>query len=112
LASLDDAIGRPYYISGWMASDDWLQQNAEARNRFLKAMQRAARWSNAHRRESGAILVGYSKIDPAVVAVMKRNFNDETGRVNPRLLEDPLNMMIKYGGISPQLTAPDLAWPA
>ena len=33
---------------------------------------------------------------------MKRNFNDETGRVNPKLLEDPLNMMIKYGGISPQ----------
>jgi NitT/TauT family transport system substrate-binding protein len=110
LASLDDQIGRRYYLSGWLVTDDWPAENMEAGSRFVKAMQRAAKWANTHRTESAAILVKYTKIDPNIVAVMKRNFYDEGNRPDPRLVQDPLNMMIKYGGVSSKLTPADLVW--
>lgn len=110
LANFDDQIGKRYYVAGWLATDDWPVLNMEAGNRFTKAMQRTARWANTHRTESAAILVKYSKIDPAVVAVMKRNYYDEAARADPRLVQDVLNLMIRYGGVSSTLKASDLVW--
>lgn len=110
LASLDDQIGKRYYLSGWLTTDEWPAQNVEVGKRFVNAMQKTARWANTHRAESAAILVKHSKIDPAIVAVMKRNLFDEGSRCDPRLMQDPLNMMIRYGGISPSITVRDLIW--
>jgi NitT/TauT family transport system substrate-binding protein len=112
LAQLDPVIGKHFLRTGWMATGEWPTQNPDARMRFQKAMQRASRWANGHHRESGAILAKYSKIDQATVNAMTRSRYDEGDRVDARLLQDPLRLMIRYNGAPATLTVNDLLWTA
>jgi NitT/TauT family transport system substrate-binding protein len=110
LAQLDPVIGKRFLRTGWMATSEWPSQNPDARARFGKAMQRASRWANGHHRESGAILAKYSKIEQATVSAMTRSRYDESDRIDARLLQDPLRIMIRYNGAPATLTVNDLFW--
>jgi NitT/TauT family transport system substrate-binding protein len=110
LGNLDATMGRRYLITGWIINEDWPQFNSEGVSRFVAAMRRTARWANLHRSESAAILIKYSKLDPDIASTMTRALYDDSGRVDPRLLQGPLNMLIKYGKISLRSPA-ELVWP-
>ena len=56
----------------WFATKPWLQKNPDTARKLVNGIYATARWANAHTRESGDILAKVAKLDPAVVAGMKR----------------------------------------
>lgn len=56
----------------WYTTKPFAAQNKEAVRRFANAIYMAARWANAHPRDSGAILARLSKLDPSIVGTMVR----------------------------------------
>lgn len=109
IANLNDAVASSYLLAGWFALETWLQKNGDVARRFVTAMRQSARWANGHQRESAAILMRYTKIEPAVAATMLRAHYDEGARVEPRLLQPVIDLLVKYGGLAP-LSATDLIW--
>jgi len=108
IANLNEAIGHPYMLAGWFATDAWLARNADVAGRFVTAVRRIARWANTHQRESAVILTKFTKITPEVAATMARSHYDES-RVEPAILQPVIDVMVKYGSLAP-VAAGDLIW--
>ncbi|HXP94674.1 MAG TPA: ABC transporter substrate-binding protein [Candidatus Binatia bacterium] len=96
-----------YQATGWLATDSWLASHADVALRFSAVIRRTAIWANAHHKESAAILLKYTKIDPEVAASMNRVEYSLT--LQPNLVQPPIDVAAKYGG---QLAIPanDLIW--
>jgi NitT/TauT family transport system substrate-binding protein len=109
LGNLNAAVASRYLLAGWFATEAWLAKNSDAARRFVSAMGQTARWANAHQRESAPILVRYTKILPEVAAVMARARYDDSPRVEPRVLQPVIDVMVKYGSLAP-VAAADLIW--
>jgi len=102
------AIGPRYAITCWFATEDWLERNAEVGRRFAAVMQRTARWANAHRGDTAAILARVSKIPPEITARMTRSYYSEIPPV-PAMFQPVLDAASKYGTLPP-MNARDLIW--
>jgi NitT/TauT family transport system substrate-binding protein len=109
IGNLSGAVGGAYLLAGWFGEDAWLQKNPEALRRFASAMQQAARWGNAHPKESAAILVRYTKINPDAIAGVTRAHYDEGDRVDVKYLQPIVDILAKYGKLTP-FPAADLVW--
>ena len=109
IGNLSAAVGGQYMLAGWFGQDSWLQRNPEALRRFATAMQQAARWANAHQKESAAILVKYTKITPETAATMSRAHYDENDHLEVRYLQPLVDILAKYGKTQ-QAPAADLIW--
>jgi NitT/TauT family transport system substrate-binding protein len=96
LASADDALGKEYVRTVWFADTAWAAANPDAVARFAGVMREVARWANDPRNaaKSAAILVKYTKIDPAVVATMTRARYGES--LDPALLQPEVETNAKY----------------
>lgn len=92
-----DAIAPRFLVGVFFAHLDWAKANADVVARFQQAMYKTAAWANAHHRESGEILVKYSKLDPAVVQRMLR-IGYET-RMDPTEMQPMIDVLARYGGI-------------
>ena len=110
LGSVLDGVGSRYMIVGWLATDSWLAAHADAASRFASAIAKAAEWANAHEKESGAILVKNSKLDPATADTMARAVYGT--RLEPALLTPVIEAALKYGVIDKTIPAADLIWTA
>lgn len=86
----------------WFASKPWLQNNPDLAKRLVKGIYATALFANTHPRETGESLVRISKMDPAVVATMKRLIF-ATGNER-RYVEPILVLAAKYGMVSRPLT--------
>jgi NitT/TauT family transport system substrate-binding protein len=109
IGSMNEAVAKHYLMAGWFSTDGFLKQNPETARRFIGAMQQSAKWANAHPKEATAILVRVTKINPEVAAVMARDYFDESGKPDPKLLQPVIDMLMKYGKLTP-FTASDLLW--
>jgi NitT/TauT family transport system substrate-binding protein len=105
-----DGVGSRYMIVGWLATDAWLAGHADAATRFAGAIAKAAAWANAHEKESAAILVKNSKLDPAVADTMARAIYGI--RLEPALLQPVIDAAVKYGVIDKSVPASELIWSA
>jgi len=86
----------------WFASKPWLQQNPDLAKRLVKGIYVTAQFANTHPRETAETLVRVSKMDPSVVATMKRLlFATSNER---RYVEPILVLAAKYGMLSRPLT--------
>ena len=86
----------------WFASKPWLQNNPELAKRLVKGIYASAQFANTHQRETGESLVRVSKMDPSVVANMKRLiFATSNER---RYVEPILILAAKYGMVQRPLT--------
>jgi len=86
----------------WFASKPWLQNNPDLAKRLLKGIYATAQFANTHQRETGESLVRVSKMDPSVVANMKRLiFATSNER---RYVEPILILAAKYGMLQRPLT--------
>lgn len=110
LGDVLDGVGSRYMIVGWLASDAWLAKNADTATRFASAISRAAVWANAHEKESAAILVHNSKLDPAIADTMARAIYGV--RLEPALLQPVVDAALKYGVIDKPVAVSDLMWTA
>lgn len=103
------AVAPRFQATGWLVTEQWLQTHADVALRFAAVMRRTAAWANSHHKESAAILEKYLHIDPAVVERMHRVVYATT--LEPRLLQPPIDVAVKYGG-GAAMPADALIWQA
>lgn len=99
LSSPFDSIGDGFLLGGWVASKAWTHADPDAARRFVSALRETARWANAHRRQSGAILAERLKLAPSIVAAMARSRYAEN--LTAATLQPPLDVAAKYGALKP-----------
>jgi NitT/TauT family transport system substrate-binding protein len=56
----------------WFGSKAWLQKNPDTAKKLVNGIYATAKWANSHTKETGDMLAKIAKMDPAVVANMKR----------------------------------------
>ena len=102
-----ESVARRYQATGWIASESWLATHGDIALRFGVAIHRAAVWANAHQKESAAILVKYTKLDPALLEHVHRVIY--ALYLEPRLLQPPIDTAAQYSG-NPPVQANTLIW--
>jgi NitT/TauT family transport system substrate-binding protein len=110
LSNAYDAISPRFMISEWFASDAWLAERPDVARRFVDALRKAHDWANAHQKETGEILVRYTRIDPAVVPRMVRTTFMSTP--DAQLLQPVLDAALSAGMLPRPMTAAEMIWPA
>jgi len=110
LANAYDAIAPRFMVSEWFASDAWLQEHPDVARRFIDALRKSHDWSNAHPKETGEILVRYTKIAPDVVPRMVRTAFVSTPE--PQLIQPVLDAAFAAGMLPRPMTASELTWSA
>lgn len=102
-----ESVANRYQATGWIANESWLAAHADTALRFGVAIRKAANWANAHQKESAAILLKYTKLDPSIVEHMHRVIY--ATNLEPRLLQPPIDTAAKYSG-NPPVSANTLIW--
>jgi NitT/TauT family transport system substrate-binding protein len=110
LGDVLDGVGARYMIVGWLATDTWLSAHPDVAVKFAGAIAKAAVWANSHEKESAAILVANSKLDPATAATMARAVYGTT--LDASLVSPVVDAAVKYGIIDKSIPASDLIWTA
>lgn len=108
LGSAFDAIGPRFMTTGWFATDAWLAKNADVASRFAAAIRRAGAWANDHHKESGEILVRYTRIKPSTLASMTRatySLELAAGELQPAI-----DVGVRYGAIPRAMRASEIMW--
>jgi len=85
-------------VTGWFASSDWLAKNGATAKRLQVVMLQIAKWANANRAETQAIVPKYTKITPEVAAHMVRAVIGDT-KPDPALIQPVIDVAVKYGGM-------------
>jgi NitT/TauT family transport system substrate-binding protein len=91
------AVGPEIAVVVWFTTKAWLQKNPETAKKFVTGIYATAKWANTHTAESGPMLAKAAKMDPSVVAQMKRLYFATSNE--RRYLEPILNVAAKYGAL-------------
>jgi NitT/TauT family transport system substrate-binding protein len=110
LGNVLDGVGSHYMIVGWLATDAWIAAHPDVAARFAAAIAKAAVWANTHEKESAAILVRNSKLDPATADSMARAVYGT--KLDPSLVQPVVDAALKYGIIDKPVAPSDLIWNA
>jgi ABC-type nitrate/sulfonate/bicarbonate transport system substrate-binding protein len=86
----------------WFAAKPWLQKNPEVARRLVKGIYATAQFANTHQTETAATLVRITKLDPSVVATMKRLTCATSNQ--PRYVAPTLMLAWKYGMLARPVT--------
>ncbi len=86
----------------WFTSKSWLQKNLDTAKKLVTGIYATARWANAHVQESGEMLAKAAKMDPAVVAGMKRMYFATSN--NKKYVERTLDLANRYGMVQRPVT--------
>lgn len=99
IASPYDAVAKEFLISAYFTTSAWAKDHPDVLNRFVSAIHEAAVWANANHAKSAAILLQYTKINPALVAGMTRCKYGE--RLSAPLMQPIINLAAKYSKFAP-----------
>jgi NitT/TauT family transport system substrate-binding protein len=105
-----DAMAPTFLLFGIVSTDAWLAKNASVASRFSAQILRAAIYANAHPRESAAMLVKLTKVDPSVVETMARSEYGTT--ITSALIQPVIDVCAKYDFLQSPVTPDDLVWRA
>ena len=108
LGNVLDGIAPKFIAIAYAASNSWLAANPELAKKFVSALNKANAWGNAHPKESAAILVRYSKLDPAVANSMARAVLATS--LDPALLQPGIDASVKYGAMEQSVPAAHMIW--
>ena len=108
LASPLDAIAPRCPATTWFANGAWLKTEPDVAAKVVDVLRRAAVWGNAHPKESGAIVVKYTKIKPETLAVMTRSTYG-TDLIASEI-QPLIDTGVKYGDIGSAVAAADIMW--
>ena len=100
----------PVLITCFVATEKWLDANADTARKFQAAMRRAAIWANnpSNFAESHQLLSDMMKIDPKIVNRMSRTVYPEglkVGTIGPAL-----QAMVRYGYIEKAIDPKEMIW--
>lgn len=108
IGSAEDGVAKRFMTLGWFSTALWLRANPDTARRFVAAIRQAAIWGNSHHAESAAILSKYSKMSPDVVNAMGRCVYGVD--LDPKLLQPPLDVALRYGFLEKPVPAADIMW--
>jgi NitT/TauT family transport system substrate-binding protein len=106
LSAAYNAIAPEFLIGGFVASEGWLRDNADAAKRFSAVISETAKWANASHNETAAILAKRSGLEGALVRSMTRATYAE--RLTPEQLQPVLDAAARYGSLKATMKATDL----
>jgi NitT/TauT family transport system substrate-binding protein len=86
----------------WFTTRGWVQKNPDVAKKVVTAIYATAKWANTHYKESGDILAKVAKMDPAVVANMKRLYFATSN--DRKYTERTLALAFQYGMLPRQVT--------
>jgi NitT/TauT family transport system substrate-binding protein len=107
-ATFYDAIAPRFLIADWFANTTFIAKNPSVVGRFVEAVNETARWANAHRAESAAILAKWVKLDPSFVASMGRC--EYATSLESSELDPVLAAMATYQVLDRRVHIDDVAW--
>jgi NitT/TauT family transport system substrate-binding protein len=93
-----DVMPKHVLVSAWFAARQWATEHDDVVNRFATVMRDTAVWANKNPAQTAAILVKFSKIDPAIVARMTRSRYAE--QLAPALMQPIIDVAAKYNGFN------------
>jgi NitT/TauT family transport system substrate-binding protein len=99
-------VASRFFINGWYGRRDWIAANRDTARRFARAVIEGQLWANTHLDESGQILTSVLKIDPAVVARMRRA--KFTSRFEPGLLQPVIDLAAQHHDLANKFPATEL----
>lgn len=101
-----DAIGKHFSEGVMFANVNWVSTHRELVDRFLRVMQEADAYVNAHEAETVPLLAQFSGADPKVLAKMRR---PERGvAIGPSDIQPVIDILAKYNAIPKAFPAEDL----
>ncbi len=101
-----DAIGKRFLAGAWFASTPWAKEHPDLVARFAAAMSEASRWANANPAKAGTILLGVTKMDPALFAkVVHAEYADRLAAVE---VQPQIDLAARYGLFPQTFSAADL----
>jgi len=105
-----DAIALTMPATTWFANGNWLQQQPAVAAKVVEILRRTAVWANGHRKESGEILMRYTKIKPETLAMMTRSTYGLD--IVPSEIQALIDTGVKYGDVDREVKAADIIWKA
>lgn len=101
------AVGREWYINCWFSTKDWIAKNPDAVRAFITAMERTAKWANAHPRETLPVLEQITRLPPEIAEKMTRGRFSEKP-LSPALMQPLLDAANAAGLLKDPISAKDL----
>jgi len=101
-----DALGQRYLIGVYFTTQAWAQAHPDLVARVQAALAKTALWANKNPAASGAILMKYSKLDPASLATMRRV--QYAVRFVPAEMQPVVDLAARYGQIPATFPATDM----
>jgi NitT/TauT family transport system substrate-binding protein len=89
------AVAPEFATIVWFTTKAWLQKNPDAAKKLVNGIYATAKWANAHTDLSAPMLAKAAKMDPAVVAGMRRLYFATAN--DPKYIEDTLALGSRYG---------------
>jgi NitT/TauT family transport system substrate-binding protein len=103
------SVAKTFVMDGYCGNAAWLSQNREAARRFAGAMNKAARWANAHRTETAAILARYTKISAdTVLDTVRATYGENV--MTDEVVQPVITVAAKYLHLRDSIVAADLIW--
>ena len=89
------AVAPEFATIVWFTTKAWLQKNPDTAKKLVNGIYATARWANAHTDLSAPMLAKAAKMDPAVVAGMRRLYFATAN--DPKYVEGTLALGSRYG---------------
>jgi NitT/TauT family transport system substrate-binding protein len=103
LADTFDSIANRFMVTGWVATDAWIQEHLDETRRVAAALRKANEWANVHHGESADILIHRAKLPSEVGKTMARVTYGTT--LDPALIQPVLDVAAKFGGLPKPMSA-------
>jgi ABC-type nitrate/sulfonate/bicarbonate transport system substrate-binding protein len=98
----------PSFLAAWAARSDWIQAHTERLRRLTRVMADAAAYVNGHPTETIPYVVELTRVDPTVVAKMKRTII--APNIGAPLVQPIIDAAARYDIIPRRFDAREILW--
>jgi NitT/TauT family transport system substrate-binding protein len=98
----------PVIITCFVASEKWLEANADTARKFAAGMHRAALWANGHQAETHPLLAKITKMDPALVSAMAPTIFATS--LDAAKIQPVIDAMLAAGFLDKHVDPKDMIW--
>lgn len=101
------AIANHFMFAGWFATSDWASKHLDAASKFSATLIKAARYTNAHRAETAAMMADFTGIPLAVYEKLSQRATNGT-TLRAADVQPLIDRAAQYKLIPQRLAAEDL----
>jgi ABC-type nitrate/sulfonate/bicarbonate transport system substrate-binding protein len=110
IAKSFDAIAPHFLMTGWFSTNEYVDRNRDAVDRFERVLREATVYANAHKAEIVPLLAAFTKLDAGLIARTMKGGEGEY--LEARDIQPMIDATAKYGVIDKPFSAQDLISPA